>query len=196
MAPIKRKAQTEERDVKRSKADSSAPPKKRQPPETKESGDRNPVKASILSQEERAFPRGGASVLTPLEHKQIKIQAERDVLFEQSGAKKQKSDAFSDDDDEDAAAGAEPGAAPKKKRKTKADKRAAKAAEDDKPTIKIHGLSYKNIAVGTLVLGQVTEITSRDVALALPNNLTGFIPLTAISEKVNQKIEALLAQAD
>ncbi|CAD0081677.1 unnamed protein product [Aureobasidium vineae] len=200
MAPIKRKAQTEERDVKRSKADSSAAAsaKKRQPPETKEQGDRNPVKASILSQEDRAFPRGGASVLTPLEHKQIKIQAERDVLFEQAGGKKQKSDQFSDDDDDDenAAAGADSGAAPRKKRKTKADKRAAKQAEDDKPTIKIHGLSYKNIAVGTLVLGQVTDITSRDVALALPNNLTGFIPLTAISEKVNQKIEALLAQAD
>ncbi|RYF19182.1 MAG: hypothetical protein EOO77_10525, partial [Oxalobacteraceae bacterium] len=76
MAPIKRKAQTEERDVKRSKPDASgtAPIKKRQPTESKEQGDRNPVKASILSQEERAFPRGGASVLTPLEHKQIKIQ--------------------------------------------------------------------------------------------------------------------------
>ncbi|THY90587.1 nucleic acid-binding protein [Aureobasidium pullulans] len=198
MAPIKRKAQTEERDVKRSKPDASgtAPIKKRQPTESKEQGDRNPVKASILSQEERAFPRGGASVLTPLEHKQIKIQAERDVLFEQSGGKKQKPDNYSDDDDEDADAGADSGAAPKKKRKTKADKRAAKAAEDDKPQIKIHGLSYKNITVGTLVLGQVTDITSRDVALALPNNLTGFIPLTAISEKVNQKIEALLAQAD
>jgi rRNA biogenesis protein RRP5 len=198
MAPIKRKAQTEEREVKRSKADSStaAPVKKRQPPEDKEQGERNPVKASILSQEERAFPRGGASILTPLEHKQIKIQADRDVLFEQAGGKKQKSDDFSSDDDEDAAAGADSGAAPKKKRKTKADKRAAKAAEDEKPTTKIHGLSYKNIAVGTLVLGQVTDITSRDVALALPNNLTGYVPLTAISDKVNQKIEALLAQAD
>ncbi|KAI5266508.1 nucleic acid-binding protein [Aureobasidium subglaciale] len=198
MAPIKRKAQTEERDVKRSKADSTAdaPVKKRQPTESKEQGDRNPVKASILSQEERAFPRGGASVLTPLEHKQIKIQAERDVLFEQTGGKKQKSDDYSDSENEDSAGGAEGGAAPKKKRKTKADKRAAKAAEDDKPQIKIHGLSYKNLAVGTLVLGQVTDITSRDVALALPNNLTGFIPLTAISDRVNQKIEALLAQAD
>lgn len=201
MAPVKRKAQVEERDVKRSKADRSAPaPAKRQntdPKEKQDQGERNPVKASILQQEERAFPRGGASVLTPLEHKQIKIQAERDVLFEQSGGKKQKPEVYSDDEDQDAALGADPTGAPsKKKRKTKAEKRAAKSAEDSKPQVKIHGLSYKNIAVGTLVLGQVTDITSRDVALALPNNLTGFIPLTAISEKVNQKIEALLAQAD
>lgn len=199
MAPVKRKAQTEEREVKRSKADRSAPaPDKRQNTENKEKHDeRNPVKASILQQEERAFPRGGASVLTPLEHKQIKIQAERDVLFEQSGNKKQKTENYSDDEDEDAAAGADSAAAPsKKKRKTKAEKRAAKSADDSKPSVKIHGLSYKNIVVGTLVLGQVTDITSRDVVLALPNNLTGFVPLTAISEKVNQKIEALLAQAD
>jgi rRNA biogenesis protein RRP5 len=202
MAPIKRKAQVEERDVKRSKADASesAPPKKRQPTEDKEPGDRNPVKASILQQEDRAFPRGGASVLTPLEHKQIKIQAERDVLFEQAGGKKQKPNAYSDDeddDDENAEPGADGASVPsKKKRKTKADKRAAKAADDKKPQVKIFGLSYKNISVGTMVLGQVTDITSRDVALALPNNLTGYIPLTAVSEKVNQKIEALLAQAD
>lgn len=31
---------------------------------------------------EEDFPRGGASVLTPLEVRQIKNKAERDVLFE------------------------------------------------------------------------------------------------------------------
>ena len=39
--------------------------------------------SSILRDEERAFPRGGASALTPLEYKQIQIQATRDVLFEE-----------------------------------------------------------------------------------------------------------------
>lgn len=48
--------------------------------------------------------------------------------------------------------------------------------------------------MGSIVLGQVTAITSKDVALALPNNLIGFVPLTAISERVNQKIETLLAE--
>ena len=43
--------------------------------------------SSILDDEERAFPRGGASVLTPLEHRQIQIQATRDVLFEEKGQK-------------------------------------------------------------------------------------------------------------
>lgn len=38
--------------------------------------------------EDAAFPRGGASVLTPLEHKQIQVDATRDVLFEQKGETK------------------------------------------------------------------------------------------------------------
>ena len=45
-------------------------------------------KISKLKEEEQAFPRGGASVLTPLEHKQINIDATRDVLFEQEAASK------------------------------------------------------------------------------------------------------------
>ena len=43
-----------------------------------------------------------------------------------------------------------------------------------------------------MVLGQVIQITSRDIALALPNNLTGYIPLTAISDKLTSKMEKLL----
>lgn len=222
MAPIKRKAATEERPTKRSKADQSAAPdsdfkiKKASDnlknsnyaqkanydaktsdrvvqPKQKPDDDRKPAKASILSTEERAFPRGGASVLTPLEHKQIKLEAERDVLFEQSSGKKKPQSAEFSDEDEDAAPGAD-SEAPKKRKKTKGKKDAN--ADAGLPSIKIQGLSYKNLVVGSMVLGQVTTITSRDVALALPNNLTGYIPLTAVSEKVNQKIEALLAQAD
>ena len=44
-------------------------------------------KISKVREEEVAFPRGGASILTPLEHKQIQIEASRDVLFKQQGAK-------------------------------------------------------------------------------------------------------------
>ena len=44
---------------------------------------RTGVNSTILDDEERAFPRGGGSVLTPLEQRQIQIQATRDVLFEE-----------------------------------------------------------------------------------------------------------------
>ncbi|KAF1345880.1 hypothetical protein BDV97DRAFT_359297 [Delphinella strobiligena] len=222
MAPIKRKAATQERPAKRSKAgefdidirkdaarfladaqkneaknQSSKKSKSDKPskPRTDEVKEKKPVKPSLLQDEDRAFPRGGASVLTPLEHKQIKIQAEKDVLFEQQTGGKKKApveDGFSDDDDAEAAADAE--APAKKKRKTKGKKGGAEEAA--LPKMRIQGLSYKNLVVGAMVLGQVTAITSRDVALSLPNNLTGFIPLTAVSEKVNQKIETLLAQAE
>lgn len=212
MAPVKRKAATEERPAKRTKPDqgdlkkevakftkdnANVKSEKSSKPKagTDEQKEKKPLKSALVQDEERIFPRGGASVLTPLEHKQIKIQAERDVLFEQSGKKKPhtEGDAFSDDD-EDAELGAETAAPAKKRKKTKGKKDAATDA--GLPKIKVQGLSYKNLVVGSMVLGQVTAITSRDVALALPNNLTGYVPLTAVSEKVNQKIEALLAKAD
>jgi rRNA biogenesis protein RRP5 len=76
------------------------------------------------AEEEPAFPRGGASVLTPLEHKQIQIEATRDVLFEQSTAKPTET----------------------KRRKTKGKdkgKKGTEAAEPEEETVKIEGLSYK-----------------------------------------------------
>lgn len=45
---------------------------------------------------------------------------------------------------------------------------------------------------GTIVLGQVTDITHQDVVLALPNNLVGYVPLTAVSDKLNERLEKLL----
>ena len=50
--------------------------------------DRNLPTVSLLQDTERSFPRGGASVLTPLEHKQIQLQATKDALFEESGQKR------------------------------------------------------------------------------------------------------------
>lgn len=43
-------------------------------------------KPSRAKGEDAPFPRGGSSVLTPLEQKQIQIEATRDVLFEQKNA--------------------------------------------------------------------------------------------------------------
>jgi rRNA biogenesis protein RRP5 len=199
MAPVKRKAVTDERPSKKAKAgketDESKPhktEKKSKPAKGQdgEAGERNTVAKSILQQEERAFPRGGASVLTPLEQKQIKAQAERDVLFEQQTGQKA---APRDDDDGELFDAEEESAAPaKKKRKTK--RRESEAGKKEAGSgIKIQGLSYKNLVVGSSVLGYVTAITAKDVALALPNNLTGYVPITAVSELLNERIEKLLA---
>src|SRR5262245_9633609 len=56
----------------------------------------SPAQKSIFKDEEKSFPRGGASVLTPLEHKQIQIKANQDVLFEQAGLKRSGEDRLSD----------------------------------------------------------------------------------------------------
>ena len=47
-----------------------------------------------------------------------------------------------------------------------------------------------------MVLGQVSQINRNDIAMALPNNLTGFVPLTSISDKFTEQTEALVAHDD
>lgn len=49
---------------------------------------------------------------------------------------------------------------------------------------------------GSLVLGQVSQINRYDIALALPDNLTGYIPLTSMSDGITQKVEALVAEGE
>ena len=73
MAPIKRKSV--EKPV------AEHPSKKQRPSTTS-------TTTLAALKEEPAFPRGGANVLTPLEQKQIHIQAKQDVLFEQNTGKK------------------------------------------------------------------------------------------------------------
>ncbi len=90
-----------------------------------------------LLEEEEAFPRGGASVLTPLEYKQIQIEATRDVLFEQ-GAKSSKPDGEEAEEDGTAARKR----AKKSKSKGKG-KKGAEVAEPEEETVKVEGLSYK-----------------------------------------------------
>ena len=92
---------------------------------------------SKLGDEEAAFPRGGASALTPLEHKQIAIEATRDVLFEQQqGGRSSKQEADGEEESR-----------PKKKLKSKDSKGkkkgAAVAAVPGEEHVKIEGLNYK-----------------------------------------------------
>ncbi|KAK2823898.1 hypothetical protein FQN49_007508, partial [Arthroderma sp. PD_2] len=147
---------------------------------------------SMLRDEQPAFPRGGNSVLTPLERKQIQIQATKDVLFEQKGNTGAE---FANSDGEGSVHEVEN----KKDTRTKLKKRKAKSTKTkDEPAaaakqgVKIESLTYKRIVVGSKILGQVTSIGIHDISLALPNNLTGFIPWTAVSKSLTRKVEALL----
>ncbi|KAI5310767.1 rRNA biogenesis protein rrp5 [Ascosphaera atra] len=154
---------------------------------------------TVAKEDDTPFPRGGASALTPLEHKQINIQAKKDVLFEQgSGAKRGKKDAAaeSESEDEDMEDASE-GEGKSKKAMKKAKSKKAKKDKKDKGEIiekgvKIEGLSYKKIVPGTKILGQVTSVNAHDIGLALPNNLTGYVPITAISKGFSEKLEKIL----
>jgi rRNA biogenesis protein RRP5 len=88
--------------------------------------------------EEAAFPRGGASILTPLEHKQIHIEAERDVLFEQQSISRRQ-DAR---DEETIELQAFSKTAKKRKSRLKGQEGPSKL-EDGDELVKIEGLSYK-----------------------------------------------------
>ena len=45
-------------------------------------------------------------------------------------------------------------------------------------------------------MGQISQITRYDLALNLPNNLTGYVPLTSISDKLTKRIETLAANEE
>jgi hypothetical protein len=130
----KDKSTSSDRHAKRRKSDATE-----QPSPANAKPERTAPK-SVFKDEEKAFPRGGASVLTPLEHKQIQIQANQDVLFEAAGGKRSGGDnEFGDMGSED-----EERAAPKssKKRPSKKGNKAHQAGEEE-PIVRVEGLSYK-----------------------------------------------------
>lgn len=142
MAPIdkKRKTGPTNESFARSKkpTDGDDRPSKRLRPDEAEGKSTAKVphvpKISRIREEELAFPRGGASVLTPLEHKQIQIDATRDVLFEQQG-KASKVEADGEDEESRPA---------KRKSKSKGkSKKGKEEAEPEEESVKIEGLSYK-----------------------------------------------------
>lgn len=177
MALTKRKAASTNEDTR--------PPKKSKP---STAGGQLP----LLPKEEPSFPRGGASVLTPLEQKQIQIQAKDDVLFEQSTGKKAPRDDYGDEENE-ADIPSEAGASSTKARrkpKKKGKSRVTGLATEQK-AVRIEGLSYKRLGPGSMVLGQVSQINQYDIALSLPNNLTGYVPITSISDQLTTKVQQL-----
>lgn len=163
MAPIKRKGTTGDdsatKNQKRArvssdaaKAEKKSKPSKDAPKETTTT--RQPDTAvSVLRDEESAFPRGGGSVLTPLERKQIQIQATRDVLFEQkrSGKTAEGLDDDVSDADVDMQDEGEKPVTTKKSRKSK-NKKTRDAEKKAKEGVRVEGLSFKVCFNGSMLL--------------------------------------------
>jgi rRNA biogenesis protein RRP5 len=127
MAPIKRKGEA---------VVEIARPEKKQKPSSI-------AKTSILRAEEPAFPRGGASILTPLEHKQIQIQAKQDVLFEQSTGRKAAKNDYEDEDDEDIPEQPSGQIAKTKRGQKHKGKKGVSSGTVEEASVRIEGLSYK-----------------------------------------------------
>ncbi|KAI0435204.1 hypothetical protein F5Y09DRAFT_294008 [Xylaria sp. FL1042] len=162
---------------KRSKSDKPQPKQNANSSHSSKQPQQKPTSApgvSRLKEEEPLFPRGGGSVLSPLEHRQISIQAKQDVLFEQEsgqGAKKAEQ------------------SLKRKKSKSSKDK-SSKVGVSAEYAIRIESLNYQRLVKGSLVLGQVTEIRPLEVVLALPNSLSGHVPITSVSNALSERVAA------
>ncbi|RMZ88382.1 hypothetical protein DV736_g4390, partial [Chaetothyriales sp. CBS 134916] len=166
--------------------------------EKKPKKEKAPAK-SLLSKEQALFPRGGADVLTPIEKKQIHAQAARDAAKEQARLPNLFNSAISENEsagEESQTNGKSDQSNDRKKKKASRKKSKHAAANADLETTKITGLSYKRLNVGSLIFGQVTAISQKDVTVALPNNLVGYIPLGSVSKQFSARLAKLLENGD
>lgn len=158
---------------KRRRSDAGA--SKKESPLVRQDATTAPTK-SVLESSEVSFPRGGASSLTPLELKEVANEATGDVLFGKESSTGSKPSVSSDD-------------RPLKKKKTSSKLSKVQDSSDDKIVIPVENLSFKSLIPGTFVLGQITEINRLDIALALPDNLVGYVPITSISSIITKQLE-------
>ncbi|KKA28059.1 hypothetical protein TD95_001563 [Thielaviopsis punctulata] len=135
---------------------------------------------SSLREEEPLFPRGGASVLTPLEQKKIGLEAKADALREE---------------DEEMLDEAPKKAASAKKNKSSRKKKDDKF-EKDENAVKVEALNFKKVTKGSLVLAQITDVKPLGLTLDLPNNLSGTVAITYVSDTLTQRLQASADASD
>jgi rRNA biogenesis protein RRP5 len=104
---------------------------------------------SVVRDDEPVFPRGGGNVLTPLERKQIQVQATRDVLFKESGGSTEG--LIERDDNVDVGAGdvKDGVAGTQKSRKTRS--KGNKGVKQEAPTkqdVRVESLGFKVYPAG------------------------------------------------
>ncbi|KUI54324.1 rRNA biogenesis protein rrp5 [Cytospora mali] len=179
------KPTTETRPSKKVKSDKPAKDDDKKSARSTEKAASSAPAIARVKEEEPLFPRGGGSVLTPLEHKQITIQAKQDALFEEESSKTNKK---ADKD-------------PKNKKRKSSSKHGKDVKDDgtlgrDPDAARIEGLNYKRLVKGSLVLGQVCDINDLEITLALPNNLVGHVSITLVSPGLTKRVEEAAAADD
>jgi rRNA biogenesis protein RRP5 len=166
MAPIKRKGASGEdpaiKNQKRArvasgtaKAEPGAQHKKAQHGKDvgKDAANERENATSVLREEEPSFPRGGGSVLTPLERKQIQNQATRDVLFEQKKSGKAPAEGLDEVSDVDVdMEDADQKPAPAKKSRKSKSKKSEDSERTTKDGARVEGLSFKVCAIANCII--------------------------------------------
>ena len=162
-------------------------PKKRAPEKPRQKPD---VTKSLLQNEERAFPRGGASVLTAFEKKQVQAQATQDALFEESGHPPRDLDYYNEEQErgQDATMPARSSKSTRKRQSRVA------GASNEIPghETKIESFRMKRVQPGCMVLGRISTLGVNELCLDLPNHCVGYVPLTNISSPITHSIQNLM----
>ncbi|GAV30153.1 hypothetical protein PMKS-003660 [Pichia membranifaciens] len=153
------------------------PPKRR-----REDPDAKEQKSLLSSAAEIAFPRGGASILTPMEMKEVANEAKRDVLFEQK-SKAESGETASGQPSKKRSRGN------KKSKSLNILSKDEQEEEDAKKSVTVDVLSYNNLNPGSYVLGMVQEINRMELVLSLSDNLVGYVPITNISAELVKLLE-------
>ena len=159
-----------------------APPTKRKRDEefplSREDATQQPVASSLVrTTEEVSFPRGGASALTPLELKQVANEAANDVLF---------------GNDKPSVENSRPQKKKKTSKKTKGESTTKEqtASEETNSDIIKH-ISFKNLKVGSYLLGQVSKISKNDLCVTFADGISGYVNMAHISEEFTNMLEEM-----
>eukprot|EP00762_Andalucia_godoyi_P001729 ANDGO_07060.mRNA.1 rRNA biogenesis protein RRP5 len=130
------------------------------------------------------FPRGGGSVLTPVEHRQATLEAEREEIFRPSNV-------------DHASRGAKPTDSTKRRAKKTASEDLFKDIADptDGPIARppsVVLLSAKNLSPGFISVGCIRSISREDVQIGMPNGIVAFAlkkELSRLSDDVSHVIQ-------
>ena len=156
-------------------------------PLSRQDSTKQPTQSSLLrnTTEEVSFPRGGGSVLSPLEIKQVSNEAAADALFgtssEERSAKRNKlskgrsTHDLDDDKDNDGGGG----------NIDYID------SVEGKPTHLIRHLAFSNLKVGSILLGQISSISKSNLYISLPDGFVGRVDLAHISDPFTEILEEL-----
>ncbi|KAL6936629.1 hypothetical protein ACO0R3_000228 [Hanseniaspora guilliermondii] len=121
------------------------------------------TKSKLIRDDENAFPRGGASALTPLELKQVANEAAGDVLFENDSSEATNVS---------------------KKRKTLKNQDSTDDNEDEDMRKKFQHLTYKTITKNSHLLGRLIKVNDFGLTFEFEDGLFGYCSIENISSNI------------